>query len=76
MNELRITTDTQLEPRPYILPGGITIDLDNITLDGNGATIMGVDKTNSQGINFWAKKRHHQKHSCTELLPWGFGQKT
>src|SRR5688500_13048927 len=44
MNGLRITKDTQLEPRVYLLPEGITIDSDNITLDGQGATILGTDK--------------------------------
>ena len=48
MNELRIDRDTQLEPKVYLLPEGITIDADNVTLDGQGATIMGTDKTNSQ----------------------------
>jgi parallel beta-helix repeat protein len=44
MNGLRISKDTQLEPRIYSLPEGITIDSDNITLDGQGATILGNDK--------------------------------
>ena len=56
MNELRITIATQLEPRIYILPDGITIDSDNLTLDGNGATIMGIDKTSSQGIKVFGRK--------------------
>src|SRR5688500_14785776 len=56
MNGLRITTDTQLEPRIYLLPEGITIDSDNVTVDGNGATIMGIDKTNSQGIKVFGRK--------------------
>ena len=56
MNELRITKDTQLEPQIYILPEGITIDADNVTLDGHGATIMGTDKTNSQGIKVFGRK--------------------
>ena len=45
MNELRITKDTQLEPTIYMLPEGIIIDSDNVTLDGRGATIIGTDKT-------------------------------
>ena len=45
MNGLRINRDTQLEPQVYILPEGITIDSDNVTLDGQGGTIMGIDKT-------------------------------
>jgi parallel beta-helix repeat protein len=49
MNGLRITNDTQLEPKVYLLPEGITIDADNITLDGQGATILGMDKA-GEGI--------------------------
>jgi parallel beta-helix repeat protein len=50
MNGITIDRDTKLEPKIYILPEGITIDSDNVTLDGHGATIMGTDKTASQGI--------------------------
>lgn len=56
MNELRINRDTQLEPKVYLLPEGITIDSDNVTLDGQGATIMGTDKTASQGIKVLDRK--------------------
>src|SRR5215207_8647707 len=56
MNELRISRDTQLEPKVYVLPEGITIESDNVTLDGNGATIMGTRKTASQGINVTDRK--------------------
>jgi parallel beta-helix repeat protein len=56
MNELTINKDTQMEPRVYVLPGGITIDSDNITLDGHGATILGTDKTASQGIRISGRK--------------------
>jgi parallel beta-helix repeat protein len=56
MNELRIQKDTQLEPRLYFLPEGITVASDDITLDGNGATIMGMDKT-GQGINVSGRKK-------------------
>ena len=56
MNRLTINKDTQLEPKVYILPEGITIDSDNVTLDGHGATIMGTDKTPSQGIKFLVEK--------------------
>jgi len=50
MNGIRINKDTKLEPKVYLLPEGITIDSDNVVLDGHGATIMGSDKTASQGI--------------------------
>jgi len=56
MNGLRITNDTQLEPKVYLLPEGITIDADNITLNGRGATILGTDKT-GEGIR--ASGRNH-----------------
>jgi parallel beta-helix repeat protein len=56
MNGLKISKDTKLESRVYVLPEGITIDSDNLTLDGNGATIMGTDKTASQGIEISGRK--------------------
>src|SRR5919108_2219600 len=56
MNELTIYQDTQLEPRVYVLPGGITIDSNNVTLDGRGATIVGTDKTASKGIRISGRK--------------------
>lgn len=52
---MRISRDTQLEPRVYELPEGITIDSDHVTLDGRGATILGPDKT-SQGLNVSGRK--------------------
>ena len=55
MNGLRINKDTQLEPKVYVLPEGITIDSDNLTLDGQGATIIGTDKT-GEGIRASGKK--------------------
>lgn len=55
MNELRITKDTQLESRIYVLPEGITIAADHVTLDGNGATIIGADKT-GEGIKIAGRK--------------------
>jgi parallel beta-helix repeat protein len=36
-----ITEDTILEPGVYYLPGGISIAADNLTLDGNGALLVG-----------------------------------
>ncbi|MBI5957758.1 MAG: right-handed parallel beta-helix repeat-containing protein [Chloroflexi bacterium] len=35
-----ITQDTRLIPGVYVLPAGITLDADNITLDGSGAQIV------------------------------------
>lgn len=56
MNELTINKDTFLEPKVYVLSGGITIDADNVTLDGRGATLWGTDKTASQGISVSGRK--------------------
>lgn len=56
MNGLRITQNTPLEPKIYMLPEGITIDADDVILDGHGATIMGTDKTSSQGIRILGRK--------------------
>ena len=55
MNGLRINKDTQLEPQVYLMPEGITIDSDDVTLDGQGATIMGIDKT-GEGIRVSGRK--------------------
>ena len=56
MDELKINKDTQLDPKLYVFPDGITIDSDNVTLDGNGATIMGIDKTASKGLKVSGRK--------------------
>ncbi len=56
MDGLTINKDTQLQPKVYILPEGITIDSDNVTLDGHGATIMGTDKSHSRGVNVDGRK--------------------
>jgi parallel beta-helix repeat protein len=55
MSDLRIDKDTQLEPQVYFIPEGITIDSDNVTLDGQGAIIIGADKT-GQGIRVSGRK--------------------
>src|SRR5690349_17653479 len=56
MNGLTINKDTKLEPKIYLLPEGIKIDSDNVTLDGHGATIMGTEKTVSEGIRVSGRK--------------------
>jgi parallel beta-helix repeat protein len=56
MDGLTINKDTKLEPKVYLLPEGITIDSDNVVLDGHGATIMGTDKAASQGIKVSGRK--------------------
>lgn len=56
MNGLQVNQSIKLEPKLYMLPEGISIDADNITLDGNGATILGSDQTRSQGIKVKGRK--------------------
>lgn len=46
---LTITADTRLEPGTYLVPKGVSIAADNVTLDGNGATLIG-DGRNQTGI--------------------------
>ena len=55
MNGLTINKDTKLEPKVYLIPEGITIASDNLTLDGQGATIMAMDKT-GRGISIVGRK--------------------
>ena len=55
MNGLQINRDTRLEPKVYLLPEGMTIDSDNVTLDGQGATVLGIDKT-GEGIRASGRK--------------------
>lgn len=49
-NGMIIQSDARLEPGVYYLPDGITIDADAITLDGNGAVIIG-DRRNGTGVS-------------------------
>jgi parallel beta-helix repeat protein len=56
MDGLTINKDTKLEPKVYLFPDGITIDSDNVTLDGRGATLMGTHKAASQGIKASGRK--------------------
>lgn len=42
-----ITQNTKLKPGVYVLPRGITVAADGVTLDGNGALILGNDRTGS-----------------------------
>lgn len=56
MNNLTIYKDTKLEPKVYLLPEGITIDSDDVTLDGYGATIIGAGKAASPGISISGRK--------------------
>ncbi len=46
---MKITRDTTLRPGVYFLPNGIEVGADNITLDGNGALLIG-DDFKGQGV--------------------------
>jgi parallel beta-helix repeat protein len=41
---MTIVEDTVLQPGVYLLPNGITIDADNVTLDCNGAVLIGTNR--------------------------------
>jgi parallel beta-helix repeat protein len=47
---MQITRDTVLCNKGYDVPSGITIKTDNVTLDCNGALIIGKAMTDGQGI--------------------------
>ena len=53
---LHITQDTVLEPRTYDLPGGILIDGDDLTLDGNGALLIGSGRQGC-GVSLSGRQR-------------------
>lgn len=44
-DDLKITQDTKLKPGVYHLPHGICIAADGVTLDGNGAVLVGRDRS-------------------------------
>ena len=46
---MKITRDTVLQPGVYFLPNGIDVATDNITLDGNGALLVG-DAFQGRGV--------------------------
>lgn len=49
-----VTSNTVLAPGVYCLPNGIRIEADGVTLDGNGAVIVGSDR---QGTGVWITGR-------------------
>ncbi|MCL4869752.1 MAG: right-handed parallel beta-helix repeat-containing protein [Anaerolineae bacterium] len=55
-NGLVITEDTTLAPGVYFLPNGITIASDNLTLDGNGAVLVG-QKQQGCGLTLFNQKQ-------------------
>jgi parallel beta-helix repeat protein len=48
-DRMSITKNTTLQPGIYLVPNGITIDADNVTLDCNGAVLIGA-KREGRGI--------------------------
>jgi parallel beta-helix repeat protein len=66
---MQISCDTTLRPGVYFLPSGIDIVADNVTLDGNGALLIG-DRFTGQGVrvnqrigvtikNLYAERYYH-----------------
>jgi parallel beta-helix repeat protein len=43
-NKMEITHDISLQPGVFFIPDGISIAADNVTLDGNGATLVGIGR--------------------------------
>jgi parallel beta-helix repeat protein len=54
-DSLFIDKDTVLQPGVYYVPNGIIIDEDGITLDGNGALLVGKDR-NGMGVSIHNRK--------------------
>lgn len=50
-----ITQDTTFVPGTYLLPNGITIAADNITLNGNGALLVGAART-GRGVTLLGRR--------------------
>lgn len=65
-----IDKDTTLESRVYYLPDGLTIAAENITLDGNGAILIGRDRT---GIGIKLEGQNHVTIRNLRILEFRFG---
>jgi len=48
-NGMEIKRDASFEPGGYVLPDGIVVTADNVTLDGRGAMLIGSDQS-GQGV--------------------------
>ncbi len=74
LDGLTITSDTTLAPGTYLLPKGITIAADNVTLDGNGATIIGAGPEGS-GVKVEGKSGVTIKNLCVKSYYHGIWAK-
>lgn len=52
---MSITEDAIFQPGTYLLPNGITLAADNITLDGNGALLLGHER-NGRGVTLKGRR--------------------
>ncbi|MDW8396277.1 MAG: hypothetical protein RMM31_08550 [Anaerolineae bacterium] len=41
---MTITRDVAFQPGVYVVPNGITVGADDVTIEGNGAVLVGADK--------------------------------
>jgi parallel beta-helix repeat protein len=78
-DSLIIEQDTRFIPGVYYLPNGIVIDADGVTLDGNGAVLVGKERNgkgvsihNRQGVTVKNLRMQNYKHgiyavNCRQL---------
>lgn len=65
-----IRRNTQLRPGTYVLPAGLTIAADNVTLDGGGALLVG---SNRQGAGIVVRGRENVTIRDVRIREFGHG---
>jgi parallel beta-helix repeat protein len=55
VNGMQISRDTVLQPGAYLLPQGLTIAADDVTLDGRGAVLVGANQS-GRGVTLSGRK--------------------
>ncbi len=82
-NRMVVRESTVFEKGVYFLPGGISVEADNVTIEGNGATLIGLDRKGT-GIEMEGRKNitirnlnlrdyYHgiNAHACKHLMITG-----
>lgn len=67
---MQITQDVTFEPGIYLLPSGIHIRADGVTVNGNGALIVGCDRT-GQGVTVSGHKNITIQNLCIQEYYFG-----